>query len=544
MSLGAIVRGYVITKTFRKYRLIDALPQQQVPKTLRWFDKALFWMGRDNIERPLPERVKLAFQELGPVYIKLGQMLSTRRDLLPDDLADSLEQLQDQVPPFDPLQAKARIEAALGGPVEQFFDDFSIEPLASASVAQVHSARLKESGDEVVLKVIRPDIDVQIRSDLQLMEMGAKLLASTKVGQRLHPIEVIEDYRRTILAELDLTREANNAIRVGTAFEGSDALYVPKVYDQYSHRNLMVMELVRGIPVSDVESLSAHGTNMKLLAERGVEVFFTQVFRDNFFHADMHPGNIFIDVTNPDNPHYIGIDYGIVGELSEQDKRDMAAIFLAFFRHDYHRLAEVFLATGWVDASANMNDFEFALRQVFQPLQNQPLGKISFGHVLVSLFRTAHQFGMVVKPQLVLLEKTLLYVEGLGRQLYPELDLWETAKPYLEEWHAQRLSPQSQWQRFLDSAPDALEKLPEIPELVHQNLTLTREFLKEPNQILSNYIEQRQQHHKSSLFFNSGSVLVISSTILLDKTVTIWPSAILASLGFVAWIIGWQIRKP
>ncbi|WP_298441081.1 2-polyprenylphenol 6-hydroxylase [uncultured Ferrimonas sp.] len=543
MSLAAMARGYTICKTLRQYRLTDALPSTQ-PRLLRWLDKGLFWVGRKAADQPTPERVKLALQELGPVYIKLGQMLSTRRDLLPDDLADALAQLQDQVPPFDPKVARARIEAALGGSVHDYFDQFDPQPMASASVAQVHSARLKGSGDDVVLKVIRPGIDRLIHGDLQLMELGARLLATTKLGQRLHPVEVIADYRRTILAELDLTREGDNASRIRANFDGSDALYVPKIYPQYSHPDLLVIERIYGVPVTDIARLKAHGTDMKRLAERGVEVFFTQVFRDNFFHADMHPGNIFIDVTDPANPNYIGIDYGIVGQLSEQDKRDMAAIFLAFFRHDYQRLAEVFLATGWVDASADLSEFEFALRQVFAPLQNLPLGEISFGHVLVNLFRTAHDFGMVVKPQLVLLEKTLLYVEGLGRQLYPELDLWATAKPYLEEWHAQRLSPKSQWQRFTDAAPDALEKLPEIPAMIHENLSLSRDLLKQPERLLDRYIAQRQRHHKSSLFFHSGSVLVISSTILLGKTVTIWPSAVLAGLGFAAWIIGWRVRKP
>ncbi|WP_028116167.1 ubiquinone biosynthesis regulatory protein kinase UbiB [Ferrimonas senticii] len=544
MPLTALRRGYTIAKTFRQYQLLDVLPAAQQPRPLRWLDSALFWVGRKHSEQPLPQRVKLALQTLGPVFIKFGQMLSTRRDLLNDELAEALAQLQDRVPPFASHEAKQRIEAALGAPIEQFFIDFDAEALASASVAQVHSAKLKHSGDEVVLKVIRPGIEAVINSDLQLMLLAAKLVAATRVGKRLHPVEVVSDYRRTILAELDLTREAHNAMRVGANFSGSDALYVPKVYDQFSHKDLLVVERIYGIPVTDIEALNAAGTDMKKLAERGVEVFFTQVFRDNLFHADMHPGNIFIDVSDPSDPNYIGIDYGIVGQLSEQDKSDMAAIFLAFFRHDYQRLAQVFLTTGWVDRNADIHEFEFALRKVFQPLQNQPLGNISFGHVLVSLFRTAHEFGMVVKPQLVLLEKTLLYVEGLGRQLYPQLDLWATAKPYLEHWQAQRVSPKQQWQRLQDHGPEAIEKLPEIPALIHENLQLGGELLRQPQRILASYIEQRKRLHKSSLLFHGGSVLVISSTILLDKTITIWPSIALAAVGVVAWFIAWQVRKP
>ncbi|GAA4893203.1 ubiquinone biosynthesis regulatory protein kinase UbiB [Ferrimonas pelagia] len=544
MSLAALRRGATILKTLRQYQLLELLPRQHQPTLLRWLDRSLFFLPRKAKEQPAPQRLKLALQQLGPVFIKFGQMLSTRRDLLPDELADSLALLQDQVPPFDPVLAIAQIEHALGAPIAEYFDDFEPTPLASASVAQIHTATLRSRQQPVVLKVLRPGIHSVIRSDLSLMALAAKVVEFSRHGRRLRATAVVEDYRRTILAELDLTREADNARQLRANFLDSPALYVPEVHHEYSHPQLMVMERIYGIPVTDLDALRAQGTDMKKLAERGVEVFFTQVFRDNFFHADMHPGNIFVSRQTPDDPQYIGIDCGIVGRLSEQDKRDMAAIFLAFFNHDYRQLAQIFLSTGWVDAQADLADFEFALRQVFQPLENKPLSEISFGHVLVQLFRTAHTFGMVVKPQLVLLEKTLLYIEGLGRQLYPQLDLWATAKPYLEQWMLAQHSPQNQWKRLKQSAPRFAEQLPDLPELLHENLMLGRNLLANPSQVMEKYVALRRRQHLSNWFLSAGGVLVISSTILVGKTVTIWPSVSLIFLGLVAWGISWRIRQP
>ncbi len=544
MSWQAVKRGYQIARVWRQYRLLALFPPGKQPKALHALDVLFFWVGRRHQHEPLPQRLSLALQALGPVFIKFGQMLSTRKDLLSGPFAEALAQLQDQALPFDSQLARERIEAAIGGRIEEHFSDFQETALASGSVAQVHSARLRSSGDDVVLKVTRPGIDVVINSDLALMEWLARRVAATALGPRLQPQAIVADYRRTILAELDLTYEAANTARIGASFMDSPVLYVPRVFEQFSHPDLLVTERIYGVVVTDIAELTRHGTNMKRLAERGVEVFFTQVFRDNFFHADMHPGNIFIDVSDPQNPSYIGIDYGIVGQLSEQDNQDIAAIFLAFFRHDYARLAQVFLRTGWVDSDTNISDFEFALRQVFLPLQRQPLGKISFGHVLVSLFRTAQEFGMVVKPQFVLLEKTLLYVEGLGRQLYPELDLWSTAKPYLEQWQAQRLGPKRQWQRLCDATPELLESLPEIPMLIHDNLQQTRHLLRQSTGLINGYVAQRERQHKSNLLFQFGGILVICSTILLGKTVTILPSLGLAGAGLLAWFWSWQVRKP
>ncbi len=365
-------------------------------------------------------------------------MMSTRRDLFPPHIADQLALLQDQVSPFDGHLAKSQMELALGGPIEQWFDDFDIEPLASASIAQVHTAKLKDSGQEVVLKVIRPDIRPVIDADLKLMYRMARIVSKALPdARRLKPVEVVREYEKTLLDELDLRREAANAIQLRRNFEGSEELYVPEVMPDFSSESLMVSERIYGIQVSDIPTLEANGTNMKLLAERGVSVFFTQVFRDSFFHADMHPGNVFVSYEHPENPLWIGLDCGIVGTLNSEDKRYLAENFLAFFNRDYRKVAELHVDSGWVPTDTNVDEFEFAIRMVCEPIFAKPLCEISFGHVLLNLFNTARRFNMEVQPQLVLLQKTLLYVEGLGRQLYPQLDLWETAKPFLEKWNGE-----------------------------------------------------------------------------------------------------------
>lgn len=543
MAVSSLRRAYQITKVFRQYRLIELIPKAKRPLLLSLLDSLLFWMGRRATDANASTRTKLALQTLGPVYIKFGQMLSTRRDLLSDDFAEALSQLQDQVPPFDSHQAKALIEEQLGCAVETRFDHFDLTPLASASVAQVHTAQLKGTDEEVVLKVVRPDIEPVIHADLKLMASCAALVDKSQLGKRLRAPEVVEDYRTTILAELDLVQEASNARRLRDNFAGSEALYIPKVYPELCRRKLLVMERIYGIPVTDIDALKSQQTDMKLLAERGVEVFFTQVFRDNFFHADMHPGNIFVSQEDPSNPMYIGIDCGIVGRLSEVDKRCLADLFLAFFNQDYNRLAQVYIGSGWIDSDTNPMEFERALRQVLEPLANKPLSQISFGHLLVELFRCARQFNMEVQPQLVLLEKTLLYVEGLGRQLYPQLDLWQTAKPFLEEWMHEQLGPSAQAKRVKENLPFWLEKLPEMPDLLHDNLQLSKQLLMHPQAALEGYIKQRKKIHNSHYFLVIGSVLLICSTIMLVNFSTIWPSSASAILGVVAWVKAWRLNN-
>lgn len=433
MTPGEVRRLYFIIRTFLSYGLDELIPRMRLTLPLRLWRYSLFWMPNRHKDKLLGERLRLALQELGPVWIKFGQMLSTRRDLFPPQIADQLALLQDKVAPFDGRLAKAQIEEAMGGlPVEAWFDDFDIQPLASASIAQVHTARLKSNGKEVVIKVIRPDILPVIQADLKLIYRLARWVPRLLPdGRRLRPTEVVREYEKTLIDELNLLRESANAIQLRRNFENSPMLYIPEVYSDYCSQNMMVMERIYGIPVSDVAALEKNGTNMKLLAERGVKVFFTQVFRDSFFHADMHPGNIFVSHEHPENPQYIGIDCGIVGSLNKEDKRYLAENFIAFFNRDYRKVAELHVDSGWVPPDTNVEDFEFAIRTVCEPIFEKPLAEISFGHVLLNLFNTARRFNMEVQPQLVLLQKTLLYVEGVGRQLYPQLDLWKTAKPFL-----------------------------------------------------------------------------------------------------------------
>ncbi|WP_299571834.1 ubiquinone biosynthesis regulatory protein kinase UbiB [uncultured Shewanella sp.] len=543
MTIASIRRGYQVIKTVLHYGLDDVLPHKKTPWYFSLLRNSFFWIRNQHKDKPAAERLKLAMQELGPVYIKLGQMLSTRRDLLNDEWAEELAMLQDRVPPFDSALAREAIEAELKAPIESLFDNFDDTPLASASISQVHTANLRENGAEVVLKVLRPNVEAQVKADLQLMCQAADLLEKLLgEGNRLRPAEVIEDYRTTILGELNLKLEALNAVKLRNNFLDSDALYVPYVYEDYCFTRLMVMERVYGIPVSDVEALKAQGTNLKLLAERGVELFFTQVFRDNFFHADMHPGNIFISREHPDNPFYIGMDCGIMGTLSDVDKRYLAENFLAFFNRDYQRIAQLYIESGWVSENTDVLAFEQAVKVVCEPMFNKPLDEISFGHVLLELFRTARQFDIVVQPQLVLLEKTLLYIEGLGRQLYPQLDLWSTAKPFLEQWMSEQVGPKAIFDKVKMKTPYWAEKLPEFPELIYDNLKVGRKLLGTQQQMLDKYLKFQHKAHKSNYLLITSAVLLICGTLLLNQDATLWPSYICLTAGIVLWFTGWRSR--
>jgi ubiquinone biosynthesis protein len=525
------------------YGLDELLAKDKRPKLFPLIRGCFFWIRNQHKDKSAAERLKLAMQELGPVYIKLGQMLSTRRDLLDDEWAYQLAMLQDRVPPFDSALAREAIETELNASIDSLFDDFDDVPLASASIAQVHSATLKSNGKAVVLKVLRPNVEALILADLQLMSHCAALLERILGdGNRLRPAEVIEDYRLTILGELNLKLEALNAIKLRNNFLDSDALYVPYIYEELSFTRLIVMERIYGIAVSDLSALKAQGTNLKLLAERGVELFFTQVFRDNFFHADMHPGNIFISRDHPDNPYYIGLDCGIMGTLTDVDKRYLAENFLAFFNRDYQRIAQLHLESGWVSEHTDIVAFEQAIKIVCEPMFNKPLAEISFGHVLLALFRTARQFNMVVQPQLVLLQKTLLYIEGLGRQLYPQLDLWQTAKPFLEQWMAKQVGPKALFDKFKSNAPFWAEKLPELPELVYDNLKLGRKLLGTQQQMLDKYLKYQHKAHKSNYLLITSAVFVICGTILFTQAVTLWASLLCLGTGAGLWLLGWQSR--
>ena len=419
------------------------------------------WLGKKK--KPLAVRIRLALEDLGPIFVKFGQALSTRPDLLPPELIAELEKLQDDVPPFDGHIARATVERAMEAPVEKVFAHFDITPLASASIAQVHAARL--DGDEVVVKILRPNVKKQIQRDLALLKMMARLAERYwSEGRRLHAIDVVHEYEKTVTDELDLLREAANASQLRRNFKDSDLLYVPKVYWQYCHRDVMVMERIHGVAVNNIEELKRHNTDLQKLAHRGVEIFFTQVFDHNFFHADMHPGNIFVSIEDPSNPYYMGVDFGIVGSLDLNDQRYLAENFLAFFNHDYRRVVELHIESGWVSAEVRLDEFESAIRTVCEPIFQQPLNQISFGALLLRLFQTARRFNMEVQPQLILLQKTLLNVEGLGRQLYPQLDLWETAKPFLENWMRRRRHPAVLLKRLLKQLPALIEKGAELIE--------------------------------------------------------------------------------
>ena len=410
-------------------------------------------------------RLRLALEELGPVFVKFGQAVSTRRDLLPVDIADELAKLQDRVPPFDSKAAVAIIEQAFGRPLQDIFATFETDPLAAASIAQVHGATLK-SGEEVVVKILRPGMHEVIERDLEVLGALAALADEYwEDARRLRPLELVSEYRKTILDELDLMREAGNAAQLKRNFAGSTLLYVPAVYWDYCRSNVMVMERIHGIIVSRMDELRARGANIAKLAENGVEIFFTQVFRHNFFHADMHPGNIFVQTDDPENPRYAAVDFGIVGTLQPRDQHYLAENFLAFFERDYARVAALHIESGWVPQSARVDELESAVRTVCEPIFNKPLAEISFAQVLLRLFDVARRFDMQVQPQLVLLQKTLFNIEGLGRQLYPELDLWKTAQPILRRWMRERMSPRALLKQARAQLPDTVEALKQLPQL-------------------------------------------------------------------------------
>ncbi|WP_206486091.1 ubiquinone biosynthesis regulatory protein kinase UbiB [Thalassotalea sp. G2M2-11] len=515
-------RLYRIVKTFLNYGLDELLPKNTLPWYVKFARLSVFWIRNKHKNQPLALRFRLAIESLGPVFIKFGQMLSTRRDLLPEDFAHELAMLQDRVPAFDGEQAKQIIVQAIGQQTfDELFSNFELQPLASASIAQVHTADLSLDGTDkqVVIKVLRPKIEKVINADIQVMALFAKILSRwLPDGKRLRPKEVVAEYKKTILDELDLNREAANAIQLQRNFsqgrEFDHIIYVPEIYSQYSTKNVLVMERIYGIGVGEVDKLHDLGVDMKLLAERGVEVFFTQVFRDSFFHADMHPGNVFVDATNPEDPTWIAIDCGIVGTLNREDKRYLAENFVAFFNRDYRKVAQLHVDSGWVPAGTSVDEFEFAIRTVCEPIFNKPLAEISFGQVLVNLFNTARRFNMEVQPQLVLLQKTLLYIEGLGRQLYPQLDLWQTAKPFLENWVKEQMGVKAVFSKIKENLPFWNEKLPEIPDLVYDYLKTGKESQQQQLQVLKALQQQQHVQHQKTIRTILLATAIIVITIL------------------------------
>lgn len=459
-------RLLIILRVAAKYRLDEFLTSLAGTK---WINVLLFTLRAGMPTKFGTEsrnfRLRKALEELGPIYIKFGQLLSTRRDFLPPDLADELQALQNNVPPFTSPTAKEIISEALGVDPSKIFKILETEPFASASVAQVHKAQLR-SGEEVIVKILRPGVEKIIKEDIKLLKWFAKLIETqSSLGARLRPIEVVDDYEKIILNELNLQGEAANTSLLRKNFENSSLLYVPKIYWDFTRKNILVMEYVDGISITDLRGLKNEEIDLKKLAETGVEIFFTQVFEHNFFHADMHPGNIFVARSSATQPQYIAIDCAIIGSLSDDDQQYLAKNMLAIFRRDYRRVAELHVESGWVPKETKVADFEYAMRSVCEPIFEKPLKDISFGHVLIQLFRTAGKFNMEVQPSLVLLQKTLLNIEGLGRQLYPDLDLWETALPYLENWTDRQQNPLAVLNKIRANIPDWIEYIPHLPLL-------------------------------------------------------------------------------
>jgi ubiquinone biosynthesis protein len=466
MRRRTLFRLIGIQRVLVKYGLDDVISATHLLRPMRF----LFYLAPRRRDRtaPLGESIRLALEELGPIFVKFGQAISTRRDLLPKDIADELAKLQDAVPPFPGEQVIEILEGAYGRPVDEVFAHLDREPLAAASIAQVHKAELPD-GAEVVVKVLRPGVQEKIERDLDVLRTVAALAAKYwEHGRRLKPLEIVAEYEETIIDELDLMREAANTAQLKRNFQGSDQLYVPEIYWDFCRPEVLVQERIHGIPISDMEALRAAGTNIQVLAENGVEIFFTQVFRHNFFHADMHPGNIFVIVTDPEKPKYAAVDFGIVGTLSPEDKKYLAGNFLAFFDRDYHRIAKLHLDSGWVPPDARIDQLEAAVRTVCEPIFNKPLAEISFAQVLIRLFRVAQRFNVEIQPQLILLHKTLFNIEGLGRELYPQLDLWKTARPVLQQWMDEQVGARAMIDDLRENLPQFRQALRELPGAIRE----------------------------------------------------------------------------
>ena len=460
-----------------------------------------------KLEHPRAVRLRLALEALGPIFVKFGQVLSTRRDLLPTDIAEELAKLQDQVPPFPAEQVEATLARVYGRPVGEVFNSFERAPVASASVAQVHLARLPD-GTDVAVKVLRPGIAQVIANDLALLDVGATLIELLWAdGKRLRPHEVVAEFARHLEEELDLMREASNASQLRRNFERSPLLLVPEVYWDHCSSEVMVMQRMRGTPVSQVAALRAQGVDIPRLARAGVEIFFTQVFRDGFFHADMHPGNIFVTPQG----QYIALDFGIMGSLTEVDKNYLAQNFLAFFRRDYRRVAEAHIESGWAPKDTRVDELEAAVRTVCEPIFDKPLKEISFGKLLLRLFQTSRRFSIQIQPQLVMLQKTLLNIEGLGRELDPDLDLWVTAKPFLERWMSERIGWRGLLRQLRQETPYWMTMLPQLPRLAHQ--ALDRHAVPQPGPERAQLI--REQRRQTALMALIAVLLALIAAVLL-----------------------------
>lgn len=480
-------------------------------------------LGR-RLDAPKGQRLRQALESLGPIFVKFGQVLSTRRDLLPPDIADELAHLQDRVPPFDSAVAVATIERSLGLPVDEVFADFERKPVASASIAQVHFATIRQgrhAGREVAIKVLRPNMLPVIEKDLSLMRLMAVWVEKLSAdGKRLKPREVVAEFDKHLHDELDLLREASSAAQLRRNMADLDLVLIPEMFWDFCRHDVLVMERMHGVPINQIDGLRKSGVDIPKLARDGVTLFFTQVFRDGFFHADMHPGNIQVSLAPETFGRYISLDFGIVGTLTEFDKEYLAQNFTAFFRRDYKRVAELHIESGWVPKDTRVDELEASIRAVCEPYFDRPLKEISLGLVLMRLFQTSRRFNVEIQPQLVLLQKTLLNIEGLGRQLDPELDLWSTAKPFLERWMDQQIGPAKLWAQIKAEAPQYAKLLPMLPRLLQGYLQ------QRPPDLQRELAELRQEQRRTHRLLQSAILVVLGFA--LGGMATVW---LLRTLG-------------
>ena len=532
-----ILRLITIQRILVGYRLDELLDKVPVLKSFKYF--FILLPRKISKNSSLGERIRRALEELGPIFVKFGQVVSTRRDLLPEEIADELAKLQDQVTPFSKSQAQEILNTAYDKSIDQIFKKIDDEPLAAASIAQVHSAKLSD-GKNVIIKILRPDIQVQIEKDISALYIIARSLESFwSESEQVKPTEIVKEYEKTIINELNLKREAANAARLKKNFSNSEMLYVPEIYWDYCRTNILVQERIYGTPIRDIDTLKKQKTNIKALAENGVEIFFTQVFRHNFFHADMHPGNIFVQIEDPDSPKYAAVDFGIIGTLTKDDQYYLAENFLAFFEGDYNKIAQLHIDSGWVPSETRVDEFEIAIRTVCEPIFNKPLSDISFANVLISLFNTARQFNMEVQPQLILLQKTLFNIEGLGRQLYPELDLWKTAYPVLKEWMNEQIGFKTVASDFKKNLPLLRQTARDFPKII-KRFSSQAEIENENRQNIAELKKQFIRQKEQFFFLGVGATLFISGILLALFGPNISIGITLSAIGMIGFIKAWS----
>jgi ubiquinone biosynthesis protein len=546
-NLRQFIRMINISAILARYRLDEFVEATHLYRPMRLLRAFAPWGRRGVADLPRGERLRLALNEMGPIYVKFGQIMSTRRDLLPADIADELALLQDQVPPFPGEEAREIIERSLEKPVEELFANFESIPLASASIAQVHAATLPD-GREVVAKVVRPGIRKQLRRDIDLLLAIAALAEKYwEGGERVQPRELVREFETFVFDELDMYREASNASMLRSNFEGSKDLYIPEVYWPYCKDQVLIMERVSGLPVSDVQGLKDAGVDLERLSKKGIRVFYTQVFRDNLFHADMHPGNILVDASDPENASFIAMDFGIVASLTPQDLHYISENFMALFKRDYFRVAQLHIDAGWVPPDTRVDELEAAVRSVGEPNFTRPLDQISFGELMLKLFQVARRFHLTIQPQLIMLQKTLLNIEGLGRQLYPELDIWSVARPELEAILREKHGLDQAAKDLAERLPGWLSKAPEMPGLLHDYLKLATQgqlTTRIASADLAKLRSDRLRAGRKSRQAISGAALLVSGALLSGLEAGPWKLLGFPAVGLVAVVLGaWLLIK-